>query len=434
MEKDKIKTKEKLKKLLFKEVKEYKLYLLIIIIVFMVFFFGMISYAIFSTELYGTNTITFEVDLSKELDNVCFEYNEITQNDVNGTAYLTSADLGKIRITDYLCYTGNTDGLDVVTSVNIPAMLIEYGLDLDIVDIAVDSFKNKGITAITMPSGLKYIGNEAFRGNSLTTLTIPSGVTYLGSSAFKDNTLTTVTLPSSITSINQGAFFKSTTSNPNLVKITNGSSNLFDWKRVILEVTSFTSPTGFIQPTSGSTVYIVNTSNNFEQFIINNGSQYYPLAVVYGAWAAKFNHLTLGNPITFSSGNQGSLSSASLYTTGTVDLTKVNSIQISFNSITATRRGASGNPDGYIYSYTASSTATEGTTYNEAIPASITSSYNVQLVGGDVNNVWVLQPSGTINHNVAGITGKHYLFVRVKAYYIGDYTGNIPFIKLVGTY
>ena len=427
---EKEKTKEKLKKLLFREVKEYKLYLLIIIIVFMAFFFGMISYAIFSTELYGTNTITFEVDLSEELDNVCFEYDEITQNDVNSTVYLTNADLGKIRITDYLCYTGNTDGLDVVTSVNIPAMLVEYGLDLDIVDIAVDSFKNKGITSITLPSGLKYIGNEAFRGNSLTTLTIPADVTYLGSSAFKDNTLTTVVLPSSITSINEGAFFKSTTSNPNLVKITNASSNSFDWKRVILEVTSFTSPTGFIQPTSGSTVYIVNTSNNFEQFIINNGSQYYPLAVIYGTWTAKFNHLTLGNPITFSSGNQNSLSSASLHTTGMVDLTKVSSIQISFNSITATRRGSSGNPDGYIYSYTSTSTAVS----NEAIPLAATTSNTVQLVTGNVNDIWVLQTSGTINHNVSGITGQHYIFVRTKAYYVADYTGNIPSIKLVGTY
>ena len=65
-----------------------------------------------------------------------------------------------------------------------------------------------GLTSLTIPSSVTWIGGEAFRGCSgLTSLTIPSGVTSIGDWAFTScSGLTSLTLPSSVTSIGNDAF------------------------------------------------------------------------------------------------------------------------------------------------------------------------------------------------------------------------------------
>lgn len=64
------------------------------------------------------------------------------------------------------------------------------------------------ITSITVPEGVKNIGNYTFSGcYGLTSVTIPEGVTSIGSYAFSDcSSLTTVNIPSSVTSIGNSAF------------------------------------------------------------------------------------------------------------------------------------------------------------------------------------------------------------------------------------
>ncbi len=71
--------------------------------------------------------------------------------------------------------------------------------------ILLDGHKCKG--DVSVPDGVKIIGDSAFVGSSLTSITIPDSVTSIGNSAFEDcNTLTSITIPDSVTSIGDSAF------------------------------------------------------------------------------------------------------------------------------------------------------------------------------------------------------------------------------------
>lgn len=50
-----------------------------------------------------------------------------------------------------------------------------------------------GITSISLPQGLNFIGADSFRNNNLTSLVIPDNVIKIGSRAFHTNQLTDVT-------------------------------------------------------------------------------------------------------------------------------------------------------------------------------------------------------------------------------------------------
>ena len=64
------------------------------------------------------------------------------------------------------------------------------------------------LTSITIPEGVTEIGNYAFRGcSSLTSITIPEGVTEIGWDAFKDcSSLTSITIPEGVKEIGESAF------------------------------------------------------------------------------------------------------------------------------------------------------------------------------------------------------------------------------------
>jgi len=67
----------------------------------------------------------------------------------------------------------------------------------------------ESLTAVTIPSSVTTIGDQAFRScYSLTSVTIPSSVTTIGDQAFYHcRSLTTVTIPSSVTAIGDNAFW-----------------------------------------------------------------------------------------------------------------------------------------------------------------------------------------------------------------------------------
>ena len=67
--------------------------------------------------------------------------------------------------------------------------------------------KDKTITSITIPYGVKSIGQRAFEDcTKLTSVTIPNSVTSIGEFAFNNSGLTSITIPSSVTSIENWAF------------------------------------------------------------------------------------------------------------------------------------------------------------------------------------------------------------------------------------
>jgi hypothetical protein len=60
------------------------------------------------------------------------------------------------------------------------------------------TFMNRGLTSVSLPVGLMFIGADAFRRNQLRSVTIPEGVRNIGGGAFEDNELTNVTIPDGV--------------------------------------------------------------------------------------------------------------------------------------------------------------------------------------------------------------------------------------------
>ena len=74
-------------------------------------------------------------------------------------------------------------------------------------DISDNAFKDTKLTAITMPEGIKRIGNSAFQGTSISGWKTLPLLTEIGDSAFAyNNGFTSLTLSANITKVGTGAF------------------------------------------------------------------------------------------------------------------------------------------------------------------------------------------------------------------------------------
>ncbi len=100
-------------------------------------------------------------------------------------------------------------------AVTIPSKI--NGVDVLIIGNA--AFENKGLTKVTIPSGVTTIEPSAFSNNELSSITIPTTVTTIGDGAFYSNDITSVTIPNSVTTIGLQAF-----SANQLTSVTLGSS------------------------------------------------------------------------------------------------------------------------------------------------------------------------------------------------------------------
>lgn len=95
--------------------------------------------------------------------------------------------------------------------VEIPAQLTHEGVAYPVEHIGTSAFAvgtASGITSVTLPDGLKTIGETAFKGAKLTALTLPASLTEIGKNAFLGNELATLTLAddSKLSQIGEGAF------------------------------------------------------------------------------------------------------------------------------------------------------------------------------------------------------------------------------------
>jgi hypothetical protein len=88
----------------------------------------------------------------------------------------------------------------------LPTTVIIGSETYEVTSISADAFKEKSITAVTLPSSLTLIGPAAFQNNSLSTVSVPSGVTSIGAYAFFNNELTAISLPAVLDSIGNNAF------------------------------------------------------------------------------------------------------------------------------------------------------------------------------------------------------------------------------------
>ena len=82
------------------------------------------------------------------------------------------------------------------------------------------SFESKEIQSIIIPDSIKEIQAYAFLNNDLISIELLNSVAKIGYEAFGNNNLENITIGNSIQYISGNAFAKSTSSNPNLSKIT----------------------------------------------------------------------------------------------------------------------------------------------------------------------------------------------------------------------
>ena len=94
-------------------------------------------------------------------------------------------------------------------SVVIPATVInpDDGKTYNVTGIGETAFFfSRGITSVSIPEGVTYIGLGAFQLTDLTSISLPEGVTYIGIGAFQQTDLTSISLPEGLISIGDEAF------------------------------------------------------------------------------------------------------------------------------------------------------------------------------------------------------------------------------------
>jgi len=73
-------------------------------------------------------------------------------------------------------------------------------------EYAKGAFQGKGLTRVTIPESVTYIGEYAFQENNLTNVIIPEKVKHIGAFAFYKNKLTSINIPASVKILKNGAF------------------------------------------------------------------------------------------------------------------------------------------------------------------------------------------------------------------------------------
>ena len=165
--------------------------------------------------------------------------------------YCTSND----KIGDYTFY-----GCRGLTSLTLPSGVTKIGnlafeycrgltsltLPSGVTKIGEGAFFNcSGLTSLTLPSGLAEIASNAFYGCSgLTSLTLPSGLAEIAGNAFYGcSGLTSLTLPSGLAEISGGAFFNC--SGLTCLTLPSGVTKIGDYAfRDCSGLTSLTLPSG----------------------------------------------------------------------------------------------------------------------------------------------------------------------------------------------
>ncbi|WP_299772147.1 leucine-rich repeat domain-containing protein [uncultured Pseudoteredinibacter sp.] len=70
----------------------------------------------------------------------------------------------------------------------------------------IGGFANQGITSVSIPNSVTYIGFDTFRGNLLTSVVIPDSVIFIENYAFQNNQISSLTLGSNVQYIRNYTF------------------------------------------------------------------------------------------------------------------------------------------------------------------------------------------------------------------------------------
>ncbi len=94
--------------------------------------------------------------------------------------------------------------------------------------IEAGTFRDKGLTSVTIPPSVTIIEASAFENNELTSVTIPLGVRIIGQDAFCANELTNVVIPRSVERIDYNAFYVNELTEVKVPKNCTVARNAFD--------------------------------------------------------------------------------------------------------------------------------------------------------------------------------------------------------------
>lgn len=135
--------------------------------------------------------------------------------------------------TDYN-YTDNGDGtctIDTYIGSSATPVVPTTINGLTVTRIGNFAFNNKGISSVTLPSTLRYIGESSFTNNmALTSITFPNGLETIDRFAFISFQGTSITIPDSVTDIGDFAFYSASIQSINLSNgITVLKSNAFQY-------------------------------------------------------------------------------------------------------------------------------------------------------------------------------------------------------------
>ena len=134
-----------------------------------------------------------------------FEVDGIYYNYIDNN-YIDS-DVKKVEVTyGYFPRTGET--VKYTGDVTIPPTVSYNGTVYSVTSIAGSAFSDCGLTSVSIPNSVTYIGTSAFAScNRLTSISIPNSVIYIDSNAFaRCNGLESVTIGNSVTTIGYGVF------------------------------------------------------------------------------------------------------------------------------------------------------------------------------------------------------------------------------------
>ena len=150
--------------------------------------------------------------------------------------------------------------------VDIPASVEYDGVTYTVVGIAPSALYNEGVSSVSIPSTVTYIGNSAFRGCSqLSEIVIPDGVVSIGQYAFSASGLVSVDIPDSVTTLDRGAFERC--SRLTEISIGSGITELpLDVFASCYSLTSVTIP-GTVETVDGS----FHDSSNIRRITIGDG-------------------------------------------------------------------------------------------------------------------------------------------------------------------
>ncbi|WP_058306195.1 leucine-rich repeat protein [Gracilibacillus massiliensis] len=160
----------------------------------------------YNSNLVFEGTDSFAGNVANDVDLTLVGYaNSTTETHANNYGYSFEA-LPEFTFAD------NGDGTATITGYTGPETALEIpseigGEHLTVTKIGNSAFHNAGLTSVTLPDSLEYIGVWAFQDNNLTEIEFPESITKIDSMAFRGNQLEGVELPGKLTAIQPYTFF-----------------------------------------------------------------------------------------------------------------------------------------------------------------------------------------------------------------------------------